>query len=95
MMLMVQSLVAVSRSQVYREHSNVFDNCVRREILSTIFQGVAQILQSQNGDGSWGSKGPREETAYAILALATILELPIYNIMRLLVISAIERSRIP
>lgn len=61
--------------------------------MPTLFQCMTSTLQSQQADGSWGRKGPREETSYAILTLACLLTLPIAQPFRPQMDSAIDRGR--
>ncbi|KAI4118551.1 MAG: hypothetical protein LQ345_001436 [Seirophora villosa] len=48
---------------------------------------------SQNADGSWGSRGPREETAYALLALTNLVSLSPSQYFDTEIMSAIHRGR--
>ena len=59
----------------------------------TLFQMVVRALQSQRSDGSWGTNGSREETAYAIVALANLASLPYTEIIRDQIETAISCGR--
>ena len=61
--------------------------------MRTLFQCLTSTLQSQQADGSWGRKGPREETSYAVLTLASLLALPIAQPLRPQMDSAIDHGR--
>ena len=62
-------------------------------MIPTLFQCLIRTLQSQQPDGSWGHKGPREETSYAVLTLASLLGLPVAQPLRPRVRLAIDRGR--
>lgn len=66
---------------------------LRERVIPTLFQCLVRTLQSQHIDGSWGHKGPNEESAYAILTLASLLSLPLAQFFRPEIISAIHRGR--
>jgi hypothetical protein len=58
--------------------------------ITTLFHILLRILEGQNFDGSWGS---REETAYAVIALANISSLPFVVSITAQVKLAIQRGR--
>jgi hypothetical protein len=58
-----------------------------------LFQILVRILQQQNEDGSWGSRGSREETAYAIISLSNVVSLPFLNPIEGQIETAISRGR--
>ena len=66
---------------------------LQEKVMPTLFQCLIRTLQSQAIDGSWGRKGPREETAYSIITLASLLVLPLAQFFRPEIISAIDRGR--
>lgn len=66
---------------------------LQEKVMPTLFQCLTRILHSQRVDGSWGIRGPREETAYAILALTNLKLLPIAQLFVAEVVSAIDRGR--
>lgn len=66
---------------------------LQEKVMPTLFQCLVQTLLSQHMDGSWGCKGQMEETAYAILTLASLLVLPLAVFFRPEMISAIDRGR--
>lgn len=61
--------------------------------MPTLFRCLVQTLLSQHIDGSWGCRGRTEETAYAILTLATLLVLPLALFFRPEIMSAMDRGR--
>ena len=66
---------------------------LQERVIPTLFQCLVRTLQSQHIDGSWGHKGRNEESAYAILTLASLLILPLAQFFRPEIISAIDRGR--
>ena len=63
------------------------------KIIPILFQCLIRTLRSQHMNGSWGHKGPREETAYCVLALASLRILPLAQFFRTEIVSAIDRGR--
>ena len=64
-----------------------------RRIFLTAFRSLLHILDMQSSDGSWGSKGPFEETAYAILALVELAGLPMISFFERQIDSALLNGR--
>ena len=58
-----------------------------------LFQILTRTLQSQNEDGSWGKKGNREETAYALITLANVDSLPFVTPIAGQIETAISKGR--
>ena len=58
-----------------------------------LFQILVRVLQQQNEDGSWGSRGSREETAYAIISLSNVASLPFITPIAGQIETAISRGR--
>ncbi|KAL8825031.1 MAG: hypothetical protein Q9191_004664 [Dirinaria sp. TL-2023a] len=75
-MLMTQSLVELLQRWKDGKLPEIQTVLLKKKVVPTLFQCLVHILRSQLIDGSWGSRGPREETAYAILALAKMMILP-------------------
>ena len=63
------------------------------QILLVAFRSLLRILLSQHSDGSWGSRGPREETAYALLTLVELADLPLASALDQEINSAFLRGR--
>lgn len=55
---------------------------LKEKIMPTLFQCPVRTLLSQSINDCWGREGPREETAYAILALASLLAVPSAHFFR-------------
>ena len=72
---------------------DISQNLLNVKIPVTLFQMLLRTLQSQRSDGSWGPNGSREETAYAILALANLASLPYTELLREQIHTAITRGR--
>ncbi|KAL8687226.1 MAG: hypothetical protein Q9218_006545, partial [Villophora microphyllina] len=58
-----------------------------------IVQVLAKVLSTQNSDGSWGSRGCSETTAYAIHALVAMAEFPHLRLLEMEIRHAIEKGR--
>ncbi|KAF3480656.1 ent-kaurene synthase [Arthroderma uncinatum] len=52
------------------------ETLIRDQVLISIYQALIRTLQKQNSDGSWGPRGSREETAYAVLTILNACCLP-------------------
>lgn len=74
-MLASQSLIRL----LYLYENNLLDlseSFLQVKVMVVLFQILSRVLQQQNKDGSWGSLGSREETAYAVITLANCDSLP-------------------
>lgn len=58
-----------------------------------IVQILARIVSTQNNDGSWGPLDCAETTAYALLALLAIANLPYVQVLTMEIRYAVERGR--
>ena len=66
----------------------------KAKIPITLFQILLRILQSQSDKtGSWGRNGSREETAYAVIALANLASLQFVQLIRAQIDAAVTRGR--
>ena len=92
-MLMARSLVELLQSWSDGSLPELDNELLRDKVVPTLFQCLAQILRSQLVDGSWGIRGPREETAYTIITLTNLRILPLAQFFRAEIISAIDRGR--
>ncbi len=63
------------------------------KVMPVLLQCLVRTLHSQQLNGYWGCKGPREETAYAILTLSNLQTLPLAQYFRSEIVSAIDRGR--
>ncbi|KAL9040191.1 MAG: hypothetical protein Q9180_002064 [Flavoplaca navasiana] len=61
------------------------------DVLIMLFQALIRVLQGQSSDGSWDGK--TESSAYAILTLANLQDLPIATSLRPVIDSAIKSGR--
>ncbi|KAK2879355.1 hypothetical protein FQN49_000965 [Arthroderma sp. PD_2] len=52
------------------------ETIIRDRVLISIYQALIRTLQKQNPDGSWGHRGSREETSYAVLTILNACCLP-------------------
>lgn len=69
------------------------DELIREKVPFVLWQALMRTLQRQNPDGSWGPKPSREITAYAIIALANIVSLPVLPELRHQMECAIRQGR--
>ena len=92
-MYMARSLIELLQTWDSEKLQQLPRVLLQEKVMPTLFQCLVRTLQSQGTDGSWGRKGPREETAYSIITLASLLVLPLAQFFRPQVISAIERGR--
>ncbi|KAL6364112.1 hypothetical protein LRP88_02028 [Fusarium phalaenopsidis] len=70
--------------------SSVIDENWRCRVSISLFQACLRIILDQNDDGSWG--GYREQTCYAILALAQARRVCFFNDIRAKLQSCIDRG---
>ncbi|GKU11288.1 unnamed protein product [Fusarium langsethiae] len=89
-MLLVEALTEVLRLVDSGELSDLLDENWRCKIGLTLFQAVLRIMLGQDLDGSWG--GYREQTSYAILALAQARRVCFFTEVRAELQSCIDRG---
>ncbi|KAL8823522.1 MAG: hypothetical protein Q9191_005775 [Dirinaria sp. TL-2023a] len=92
-MLVAQAFIKLLRCWEAFELAPVSEELLRDQVIVVAFRCLLRIVHTQNSDGSWGSKGPREETAYAILALVELAGLPIASSFKQQTHSALLRGR--
>lgn len=63
------------------------------QIVLVAFRSLLRLLYMQKTNGSWGSEGPCEETAYAILALVDLAGLPMASFFDPQITSALLHGR--
>ncbi|CAF4038026.1 unnamed protein product [Adineta steineri] len=84
---------------LYRHNDDIplpslLDNLIKDKVPIVLFQLIVRILQSQSMEtGSWGANGSRQETSYAIIALANLASLPFVESIREQIDVAIARGR--
>jgi hypothetical protein len=71
-MHIAQSLVSLLDKWDKGELPSLPEDIIHSMIPSCLEKAMERILQQQNKDGSWGTIHSREETAYAIVALANL-----------------------
>jgi len=92
-MLMSKAFIELLRTWDSARFSQLTFKLLCEKAMPVLFQCLVRTLHSQHLNGSWGGKGPREETAYAILTLSTLRTLPLAQYFRCEVISAIDRGQ--
>ena len=84
---------------IHNRHHNMLLSVISEDLVKTkipviLFQILIRLLQRQSREtGSWGRNGSREETAYAILALANLASLKFVRQIRSQIDIAISRGR--
>ena len=66
---------------------------MRDRIPIVVVQILAKIISSQNDDGSWGPQDSADSTAYAVLALNTVINLPYLQALKVETQYALEQGR--
>ena len=92
-MLLAQAFMKMIRGWEAGELGSLSKGLVRNQIVLVAFRSMLRILHTQSSDGSWGSRGPREETAYAILALVELAGLPMASVFDQQIQSALLHGR--
>ncbi|MCJ1342377.1 hypothetical protein MMC31_000559 [Peltigera leucophlebia] len=92
-MLMARSLAELLRAWDVGTLPQSLKPMSQAKIIPVLSQCLLRILVSQRNDGSWGDTGPREETAYAILTLSSLIELPLAQVLRPQMLSVIDCGR--
>ena len=93
LMLLSRVFVEVLQHWESCKLSGLSPTLLREKIIPVLFQCLIRTLRSQHMNGSWGHRGPREETAYCVLALASLRVLPLAQFFRTEIASAIQRGR--
>ena len=92
-MLMVRSLAELLCRLETARLPQISASVVSGKVMTVLTDCLARTLKSQHSDGSWGSIGPREETAYAVLTLASLLSTPVAQSLRSEIVPALKRGR--
>ena len=93
-MLMAEALVKLTKMiELGHAGSIVPKELLEERVARTLVQYSVRTLQTQNLNGSWGSVGPREETAYAILGLTAVLKFSIVSAYCTRIVEAITKGR--
>ncbi|KAI9654815.1 MAG: geranylgeranyl pyrophosphate synthetase [Bathelium mastoideum] len=72
----------------------ISDKTITETLLPILTALSVKTIRSQNSDGSWGTKGFKEETAYAVLVLAYSLHLPLKQGFNSDVDTSVEKGRV-
>ena len=93
-MLLAQAFMKLIQSWEAGELASLSEELLRDQIVLAAFRSLLRILCMQSSDGSWRtSGGPREETAYAMLALVELAGLPMASFFDRQIQSAILHGR--
>ena len=92
-MLLIGAWSLVVEHRIEAEVVGLQSSPVAFSVLPSIVAMVDQTLDRQNEDGSWGIIGPKKETAYAILALASVCRLARVRKMRPTIFGGVNRGR--
>ncbi|OGM51152.1 terpene synthase family protein [Aspergillus bombycis] len=68
------------------------DDLMKFQLPITLFQSLFRTLRTQNQDGSWGSSGSAEETAYALLILKKVASFSFTDVISAEVKNAISKG---
>ncbi|KAL4913628.1 terpenoid cyclases/protein prenyltransferase alpha-alpha toroid [Aspergillus aurantiobrunneus] len=71
-MLMCEALMSYVLRWSQGDLAALPDDLMKFQLPVTLFQSLLRTLRTQNQDGSWGSLGSAEETAYALLILESV-----------------------
>ena len=92
-MLLAQAFMKLMQCWEAYELPSFNEQLLQERIVLVAFRSCLRLARTQHSDGSWGSQGPCEETAYAILALLEFGRLPLPSSVGGQVRSAIVRGR--
>ena len=90
---MTQAYSSVLRARGEGAYRSINTGFLLRDMLLVLLDCLVKVIQSQNPNGSWGTVGPREETAYALLILAEEQWLPFCNFLKTEIVSAVEHGK--
>jgi hypothetical protein len=92
-MLISRSLVELLLRWGSGSLPTIDNDVIALQAVPLLLKCLSVILETQSHDGAWGSIGPFEETAYAILALVSLLSLPLPTNMYRKAVAAMEKGR--
>lgn len=92
-MLMADAFSAVLRLWDAGKLPALPEQLVRDGIVISLFQALVRTLQAQNEDGSWGTRGSKEETSYAVLTIAKTSVLPVAEPLYPIIMKALESGK--
>ena len=93
MMLMVQALQHVLLLWDQDALPSLPQRVIRDKVIIVLFQALFRTLRLQNANGSWGGTNSSEESAYAVILLSCLADLPCAQILWSDVECAIEKGR--
>lgn len=93
MMLMAQSLTQLVVLWSKGNLPTVNENLMQDRVLIVLFQALVSTLDAQHADGSWGNGPQFEATAYGLLTLAALKQLPFINPLTDVVLKAVTNGR--
>lgn len=92
-MLLSQAFMELIRCWEGGNLASLSEELLRDRIILIAFRSLLRILITQQSNGSWGSRGSKEETAYAILALVELSSLPMASYFEPQIDSALLQAR--
>ncbi|WPH04793.1 Hypothetical protein R9X50_00768900 [Acrodontium crateriforme] len=92
-MLMADAFSAVIKLWDAGELPLLPEQLVRDGLVISLFQALVRTLQTQNEDGSWGTRGSKEETSYAVLTIAKASVLPVAEGLLPVITKALEAGK--
>jgi hypothetical protein len=92
-MLMADAFSAALKLWDAGELPSLPEQLVRDGIIISLFQALVRTLHTQNEDGSWGTRGSKEETSYAVLTIAKAATLPVAEPLYPVIEKALESGK--
>ncbi|KAF2018551.1 hypothetical protein BU24DRAFT_458311 [Aaosphaeria arxii CBS 175.79] len=92
-MLITKALAKVLTRWHSGRLSQISAHVIETQLAPLLVDSLQQTLRAQRSDGSWGSIGPYEETAYAVLTLINLVGLPLCDELHQKAQAAIEKGR--
>ena len=93
MMLLTQALMNLLRLWDKEALSTLSERLVHDRIPVVLLEILVRTLESQNSNGSWGTKDSCEVTAYAVLTVASVSSFPALSSLGPQITSAITAGR--
>ena len=93
MMLLSQALTTLLHKTCLQNLSQLSSDVRDYQVLVVLLQIMTRLLSAQQDDGSWGGTASCEQTSYAILALNSLLCLPLDGLCQAQVRKAIREGR--
>lgn len=93
-MLMSHALVDLVSAWSTKQISDTLSSVIRDQVFPTLFQCIFTVVRLQNDDGSWGDKNSAEESAYALLTVSVMADLPFVQPLRQRIDRCCEQGRV-